>query len=180
MPIKKAIVSVLLALTFLEMQGCGVFLPSTLKLNEKQLQERIERKFPAQHAYFPGITLKFTNPVVRLRDGTDRINFLVDVALNLLTKDALNGTGEISGKVRYDQEKGQFYLDDARVEDLSVDGIPANFEQRVVEIANTIAREYITIIPVHTLDQSLKQSLVKRHLHSAEVQNGHLVLHFNK
>jgi hypothetical protein len=159
-------------------QGCAV-LPSTVILSESELQRKFDERFPIEDPV-SRFGVELTNPIVRLREGTDRVHVSMDAAIALPLVRKFPGTGEISGKVRYDPERLRLYLDDPKIERLDVPGVDVIYEVLFSEMTNLAAR-FLPSVPLYTLrdDKGFKQAYARKKLSSAEVKNGTLMLKFD-
>lgn len=157
--------------------GC-VILPSTVVVSESELQQKFDERFPVEDPVSK-YGFELTNPIVRLREGTNRVHVSMDAALGLPIVREFRGTGEISGKVRYDPERTRLYLDDPE-ERLDVPGVDVLYEVLFSEMTNLVTR-FLPSIPLYTLrdDKGFKQAHAKKNLTSVEVKNRTLVLKFD-
>ena len=90
-------------------------------------------------------------------EGSDRVNAGLDVTLNININDEplpLGGELDVSGGVRYEATDGQFYLTDPVIENLSVQGVPAKYTDRVNSVLTKAIGEYYSDRPIYTLTGS--------------------------
>ena len=91
-----------------------------------------------------------------------------DVALRLLATvraDMLppkQGTAMVSGKVRYEPSTTAFYLQDARIEELALDGVPASVHSVVQATASKALDRLLSSMPTGTRWRRLCRKLCCR------------------
>ena len=97
------------------------------------------------------------DPRLALIEGSDRVNAGLDVTLNININDEplpLGGELDVSGGVRYEATDGQFFLTDPVIENLSVQGVPAKYTDRVNSVLTKAIGEYYSDRPIYTLTGS--------------------------
>jgi hypothetical protein len=149
-----------------------------ITIPQAKIQESLDAKFPMSKTYLVVFTLEFSNPLVALEEGADRIRAGVDAEATFkIGGVTCKGTAVISGKLAYDRETGEFRLKDSKVEKLDIKGIPAQYTGKVDEIATVLAKQYLDKKPVYRLEQTdLKRSLARLLLKEVRVENGALVV----
>lgn len=86
-----------------------------IRLSEEKIHEMLAAKLPTSRTYLFIIQVTLDNPRVLLENGSSRINAGMDVSLNIALSDnpdPLGGSIDVSGGVRYEADKGQFFLTD--------------------------------------------------------------------
>ncbi len=149
-----------------------------ITITQEQIQAQLDQKFPIDKAMLLVLKLTLQNPKVHLHEGSERIDFSVDALLTTVVEGKqLKGSAALSGLVRYDPGHGQFFFDDARVDDLAIAGLSERYHEQAVKLATLAVREYVQGKPLYTLDQAdVKQSLAKLTLRSVRVVGGRLVV----
>jgi hypothetical protein len=123
------------------------------------------------------VTVTVPAAQVVLAEGTDRIGLRATATLALPAGRPLSGTVQLDGRIRYVPERGELWLDEARVVDLAIGGLPGALRPTVEEDVGGLARGYLDRTPVYRLKQgNLKHSLARLVLRAAVVRNGKLVL----
>jgi hypothetical protein len=153
----------------------------SLRLSEAQLQEKLSAKLPVSKTYLLVIKLTLENPKVHLLNGSDRVRMGLDVVLNLNVggeAKPLGGKIEVSGAVAYVPESAQFFLINPVVENLSVQGIPQKYAERVTQVLSKALTAYYAEHPVYQFTSTdAKWAAAKLILKSVKVENQQLVLH---
>jgi len=94
-----------------------------IELSQKQLQEKIEKKFPfKKKKFFTTITL--TKPKVNLKDASDKIYINLDITINVTKKISFDAYTELDGNIYYDNDSKKFYLKDFKINELVMDKVP--------------------------------------------------------
>lgn len=116
-----------------------------ITVSQQELQQRLAAAFPIQKTILGAGTLTLTHPVVNLQPGSDRINFAVDAAADVLGGAwHTSGTGQMSARVRFVPQSRELFLDDTRVESLTIGGLPPQYAGIAAQGAGLAAREYFS------------------------------------
>jgi len=129
----------------------------TFRLTEAELQTKLAERLPLQKTYLFIIQVVLDNPRLALVEGSDRVNAGLDVTLNIKINDEplpLGGKLDASGGIRYDGKEGQFFLTDPVIENLEVQGVPANYTDRVNTILTKAIGEYYSTRPIYDLSSA--------------------------
>jgi hypothetical protein len=87
----------------------------------------------------------------------------------------LRGHAIVSGQIRYAQPTGEFFLDQAKVVMIAVEGLLDSARPTVEEVAGKCIEGYLATQPIYRLKQSdFKQSLAKLVLKSVRTHSGRL------
>lgn len=150
------------------------------RFSEAQLTERLTKRLPIKKTYLFIFEVGLDNPRLSLVDGTDRIEAGLDVELNVkLGSESLplGGTLDASGGVRYEPSEGEIYLTDPVVEHLQIQGIPAEYTDRVNTVLASALSDYYREHPIYHLRATdAKQLVAKLVLKSVSIQNEELVI----
>ena len=151
-----------------------------VELTEAQLQEGLNRIFPVQKSFLEILSVTLSDPQVHLVDGADRISFGSKATLNVTIgqqKKPLGGQSTISTELRYDPDTYSFYLENACLESLEVQGIPVQHVEAANHLARKLAQNRLDSTPVYTLRQdSLKQSTARLVLKGMKIKDQKLVI----
>lgn len=150
------------------------------RFSEAELRQALAQRVPVRRTYFLIFQLTLDNPRVTLIEGSDRVNAGLDVTLNVRIQGEslpLGGSIDASGGMRYDSQTGEFFLTDPVIEQLRVDGVPAEFENRVTSVMTKALGEFYSRRPVYTLSAlDAKQAAARLVLKSVVVTNQELVV----
>jgi hypothetical protein len=151
-----------------------------LYFTEAQLQEKLNAKLPVTKTYLLFFNVTLENPKVHLINGSNKVLMGLDVALNLSVAGeakSLGGTIEVSGGVGYAAGTAQLFLINPVVENLSVQGIPKRYEEKVRLAFSKALASYYAEHPLYQLKSSdAKQAAARLILKSVAVEHQQLVL----
>ena len=152
--------------------GCGV--SYTVTLTATDIQQSLHRKLPISKTKLL-VTAKVRTLDVEFTEGDNRILLRPEVDLSIVGQSALRGRAVVAGQIRYAPETGEFFFDNPRVTDLTIDGLPESLRATAEEVIARCAESYLASAPVYRLKQTdFKQSLAKMVLKSVRVGNGRL------
>lgn len=145
-------------------------------LSQEQLQQKLDDVFPIEKKYLVALTVTLSNPVLNLHEGANRIDFRVDAATKVPLKEhPLKGSGQLSGGIRFDPQEGKFYLDDSRIDELTIEALPDKYADKLKTAASLGVRQFLNRRPIYTLkDSDIKHSIAKLVLKNVIVEKGAL------
>jgi hypothetical protein len=157
------------------MSGTSAALSFNMELDQATLQDGLSRAFPVQRneAF---ITVQLSQPQVILKEGSDRIGLRTRATVYLPGGSKLSGTTAVDGKLRYAAKNNALYLDQARVRELRIDGLPEMAQQQVLGIANTLVRTLLDTQPLYVVPNDQSSSLLNKQISKLEVKNGKLLI----
>jgi hypothetical protein len=155
------------------------FMPqASIDIDEAQLQQRVDARFPQKHCSMMVACLTLSKPVVRLTEGSPRINLSADVLVALGRRE-MPGQVSFSGVVRYVRYEGDFFLDDIRVDNFSLTGFPPELVQVVKVRGPDALRRTLQGHPIYTLKgQGARAALAKLAVRDVQVVDGKLHVTF--
>ncbi|WP_045858818.1 DUF1439 domain-containing protein [Teredinibacter purpureus] len=132
---------------------------------ESEIQQKLNTKLPLKKSYFVFFDITLDNPRVDLVEGSDRINAGLDVELNIKIVNEgkpLGGTVDVSGALQYRPEEGAFYLLDPKVENLVMQGLPSELQEKASKVAEKALLTFYSERPLYRLKASdVKQAAAK-------------------
>ena len=157
------------------MTNAAIAFTYTLELSEAELQTRITSAQPIQQQRF-GMTIIFTDIKIGIVPVSDEISF--SSPMDVIIPSDLKATGAVTmrGKLRYDENLGEFFLDAPVIDDIKVNGVTPSTFARIKPITQYAARAIVTKYSIYKLDNSLKQKLAKALLKSVDVKNKKLFI----
>ena len=146
----------------------------TLTFTREDLQQRVAAKFPFdQKLLF--ITVTYSNPNIRLEEGSDRIGIGLDAVAKLDGDRLVNGSVEGDWVIRYEPGQGALYFDDPRIDRLDIKGLSPATQEMVARVARPLIQEYLRRVPVARLKPGdLRQDLARSMLKSVAIKRGKL------
>lgn len=154
--------------------ACAAAFQREVRLTSAQLQERVEGLFPVERR--DGfVRLTFAEPRIRLGQG-ERIGLQVDVTVRVPGVARVQGRMGADGRLAYDADRGEILFVDPRVVTFDVQGLPPAYAGGLRDVADAVARERFSEIPVVRLEQAdFQQSLARLVLRSVQVRDGEVV-----
>lgn len=151
-----------------------------IRVPESTIQSKLGEKLPLTKTYLFIIQITLSNPRVELENGSDRVAAGLDVEFNITINNnpkSLGGKVDISGGVIYVSDKGQFFLTDPVIEDLSVQGIAPEYTGKANEALTRALSEYYKTHPIYTLRVTdAKQAAARMVLKDVIIENKELVV----
>jgi len=161
----------LLAVCFL-IASCSV--SYTVRLSADDIQQFLRQKLPVSVSKFL-VTATVTSVQVEFIESENGVVVRPDVEVGLIGQRLLRGYAIVSGQIRYAQPTGEFFLDQAKVVMIAVEGLPDSARPMVEEVAGKCIEGYLATQPIYRLKQSdFKQSLAKLVLKSVRTYSGRL------
>ena len=146
----------------------------SIDIDQAKIQQQLDPRFPIEKNYLVS-SVALSHPKVALKEGSDRIHFSVDVAASIVGQKKVTGTAEISGAVKYDANTGEFFLNDSKVENLAVSGLPDKHLDQIKTVVSMVGKEALDRFPIYKLSSTDRiQSMAKMFLKSVAVSHGKL------
>jgi Protein of unknown function (DUF1439) len=147
-------------------------MPQTfIDIDQAQLQQRLDARFPQKNCALMVACLAIANPVVTLTDGSPRIGLSADVLVSLGRRE-MPGKVSFSGVLRYVRYEGDFFLDDVQVDKFALTGFPPEFVQVVQVRGPDALRRALQGHPVYSLKGSSRAALARLAVRDVQVVNG--------
>lgn len=125
-----------------------------------------------------GFTLRFDRPRLAIEQASDQLRLRLAVVLSLPIGRPAHGSVELQGRLRYDAEAGQLYLDAAECSDLTLAGYRRLWLPLRLSLA-PLLRPWLARRPVFEWrSDSRTHALAKGTLAALEVRKGVVRLHF--
>jgi hypothetical protein len=148
----------------------------TVTMTQKDLQTMTDVWFPVKQTTAIG-DVELNSPKILLTSGSDRIEFAVNIRIEMPDQYIATGKGIINGELDYSAERGEFYLRDPRVKQLTVDGLPPLYDEMVLSVINDLTQQNLPLIVVYRLDkETIGHASVLRTLKSVRVHKGQLLV----
>jgi len=151
-----------------------------ISVSRDQILERLNQKLPLEKTYLYVFKVTFDSPRVELVEASERINAGLDIALEftlLNDPDPLRGHTDASAGVRYVAHEGAFYLQDANVEALVLEGLPEQFTERVHSVLAQGLQSYFDSQPIYRLTERQSHQAAKAVLQDISISSEGIVLH---
>ncbi|MBI1756623.1 MAG: DUF1439 domain-containing protein [Fimbriimonas ginsengisoli] len=142
----------------------------TLTFTREDLQRRVATKFPFDQKMLL-FTITYSDPVVKLEDGSDRIGIGLDAAAKLAGSQLVKGRVEGDWQLRYEPTEGALYLDDPKISRFDIQGLPPSTQGTIAMVARPLVQEYLRRVPVYKVKPRERGTL-----RSVKVEKGRLVV----
>ena len=167
---------VLLIATALIISGTSYALSYTKEFTEAEIQEKVSAMMPLEKKKF-FVTVIFTNPIVDLLETNNKIGIISDINVKAPGGIKGNGKAHITGSLSYDNKKGEFYLKNPILNELTVENLPEKHMPTVKNIAQLALEKVTAVKPIYKLkDNNLKQKLAKSLIKSIKVEKEKLIV----
>jgi hypothetical protein len=149
-----------------------------IELGQPEVQRALEISFPVEKTYLHLIKVDLRDPVVTLKETSERIALSVKIGVGLPgILQPQRGAAELSCLIRYDAARGAFFADDPKVERITVEGHPEGYLERTKGAVTWLLRGVLDHTPVYSLrPQDTRQSIAKLILKDVRVKGGKLRL----
>jgi hypothetical protein len=149
----------------------------TWSFDQARIEAELGKRFPLRKTYLALVEVDYTDPRVKLTDGSEEIAVGVDVRVGVAGGSReLKGSADLLTKIADDADAGALVLREARIVRFAVPGIGDDLAVRVRDIANELAADRISGIPVYTLKTTdVKHAVARLVLRAVVVRDG--VLH---
>jgi len=169
----------LISLIIVSMASFANAFSYTHSLSEAELQQEIEKVMPiVKQKYF--LTMTLSNPKIHLIEGSNELGLRSDI--NVSAPGGMKGDGRahIVGKLEYNQAQGAFYFKNARLLELTMNGIPPDILPEIKKAAQSSLTRSLSKRPVYVLkEEDIKHQIAKSTLQSIEVRNQALHITFS-
>lgn len=145
-------------------------------LGRADLQRRIERMFPMVRED-GWIELRLHDPQVVLTEHSNRIGLRLRLDASAARQFAVTGQAMVDGVLRFAGDTGQFFLDDARIEELHMAGVPELYLKQIQQLADGVVREVLHNQPIYTLGQmGESKRILGSKINKLSVRDGKLIV----
>jgi hypothetical protein len=149
-------------------------------LTEAQITEKLAQKLPLTRSYFLIIHITLDNPRINLVDGSNRIKAGLDVQMNIRIKNQeqpLGGSIDVSGGIRYQPESAEFFLTDAIIEKVKVQGLAEKYSNKANKALSKAMTQFFNNNAIYTLKATdTKKAAAKLLLKNVEIRNQELLI----
>jgi hypothetical protein len=179
---KKAGIAFVAALVLVAL-GAAFFLSGrefSIRIPEHELQQKLNARLPVTRTYFFLFQVALANPRIKLVNGSHRVAAGMDIVLNMQLGGEARPLGDsidVSGDVKYDPARGEFFLAGPVIEHLAVQGIPPQHAQMAVSALGKALADYYAAHPIYALRPAdTKHALAKLLLKRVTIENRELVV----
>ena len=156
----------------------GAILENRIALSPMQLQGQLDRRFPRDYRKAGGlVNLRVMHPRLSIVPGTTRLRIDFDVGVGALghVADTSSGHFAVSSGIRFDLQRMGLMLDTPSVDTVDVPALGGLGPQLRPALTDWV-QGYSRDEPVYTLDADFQQRLGNRHVQSAVIEGGQVVV----
>lgn len=176
MQIRLPLLLVFSMLSLLGSIACADDMNLVITLDRADLQHRVERLFPISREDIL-LSVKLQDPEVILKEGSDRIGLRLRVLAIAGEQVSVSGRARVDGILRFKSSSGEFFLDDASVEELWLDDIAPIYLREIRQLADAVVRQTLQDYPIYTLGQMGENTrLMGSDIKSIKVHDGRLII----
>jgi hypothetical protein len=147
-----------------------------ITLGHADLQHRIERMFPITREG-ELVTVQLQHPQVILTEGSDRIGLRLRIRAAAAEQFSVSGLARVDGVLRFANDTGEFYLDDASVEELYIDNVEPLYLDQIRQLADGVVRQSLQEQPIYVLGQMGESThIMGSEIQSVRVRDGKLIV----
>lgn len=146
-----------------------------IEFSRAELQQTLESYMP--HTQQQSIVqLTLDKPRLQLLADEQRVQIKCLVQVTSIIGGQGQGWVTFNGKLRYQNTDHSFYIDDLRIIDLEIEGMPQEFKGQVIRLTQDIAAPLLAEQPVYTLkSDNIQESLAKMMLRSITIKENAVV-----
>lgn len=147
-----------------------------ITLDRADLQRRIDRLFPITREDVL-VTVHLRHPQVILTEGSDRIGLRLQINATAADLFSVSGLARVDGVLRFMSRSGEFYLDDASVEEMQLENISPLYLDQIQQIADGVVRDLLQDRPIYVLGQmGESKRIMGSKIKSITVHDGKLIV----
>jgi hypothetical protein len=131
-----------------------------------QMQRTLERTFPVTQRYFDLIDLTYHDVTIAIDPATRRIHLMLAVTATIAGH-VLHGALTADTDLRYEAQRGDLFLDQLRVRELTIEQISPQLLGRIRPMAISLLAEHLATHPLYTLPGTVVRDghyLIMRHI----------------
>lgn len=163
--------------------GVAVYLHGkrmTVRITQAQIREQLATRFPIERTVLLLLRWRLEDPQVTFLPERQRVLVGLDARLNARLegqREDLGGRIEVETALRYDVERGAFFLVEPVITKLAIDGIPEAHVMRVQDSVRGLVAETFAQRPVYTLRRAdLAQGAARMVLKDVRIEDEAIVV----
>jgi hypothetical protein len=140
---KRVLAGMLLLMAWLTLQSVyAKEMNFIITLDRADLQRRVERLFPVRREN-DLVGVKLFHPQVILHEGSNRIGLRLRIDAAAAQQFSVSGSARVDGVLRFMNSSGEFYLDDASIEELRIENVEPFYLDQIRQIADGVVRDLL-------------------------------------
>jgi len=148
----------------------------TLEISESELQKKVSAMMPMKKENML-VVVTVSDPKVDLIKESNEIGVFTNIEVIALGSLKGSGRANITGTLKYDAQKGEFYFRDPTVVSLEVDNVAKKFIPKIKAITQLAITKAMSVYPVYKFKgDNIKHKLAKAALKSVTVEQEKLLV----
>ncbi len=174
---KRVLAGMLLLMAWLTLQSVyAKEMNFIITLDRADLQRRVERLFPVRREN-DLVGVKLFHPQVILHEGSNRIGLRLRIDAAAAQQFSVSGSARVDGVLRFMNSSGEFYLDDASIEELRIENVEPFYLDQIRQIADGAVRDLLQERPIYVLGQMGESTrIMGSDIRSVTVRDGKLII----
>ncbi len=123
----------------------------TIEISQKELQEKIDKKFPIEKKRLFFTTI-ISDPNVILKDELNKIKMAFDLRLVVTKELQFKTSAVLFGTLLYKPEEKSIYFKDLILEELDLKEIPLEFHSVIKNSVQEAITRYINVKPIYKIE----------------------------
>jgi hypothetical protein len=146
----------------------------TLLIPREVLQQQLEAAFPYEKRELL-YAVSVRDPKLQPSEKPDRIRLSLNVGVGVLGSRKISGVMTSEAGVRYDANQTAFFLENPRVTDISIRGLPRSIARQIPQVATAALQAVVKNKPIYQMTDADRISFaLRRTLKSVKFRNGQL------
>ncbi|WP_426113757.1 DUF1439 domain-containing protein [Massilia sp. PWRC2] len=124
--------------------------PRDVSIPLSKLQAGVERRFPLHNKAIELLDVQLSNPRLFMQADSDRVGLRLDALVAPpFIKQSWGASLALSGRLSIDVARGDVFLNDPRLDQLSVDGADGGRQQQFTALVNVLLKQSMRELPVY-------------------------------
>lgn len=124
--------------------------PRDVSVPLSKLQAGVERRFPLHNKAMELLDVQLSNPRLSLQSDSDRVGLRLDALVAPpYTRQTWRASVALSGRLSIDVARGEVFLNDPRLDQLSIDGADGARQQQFNALINVLLKQSMRELPVY-------------------------------
>ena len=152
--------------------------PAKVTITREELQREVEKRFPIEKSELL-FTVRLSEPRVLLKPNSDRIGIGVSISVSGPVIKAISGKGELDGRVRFDPEARELFLESAELRLSEASGVSEKDLRTAEVVVRPLLSGLLARVPIYRLKETdLRFPGTNAQVKEMRVEEGRVILRF--
>ncbi len=148
-----------------------------IHITAAQIQKQLEKAFPYEKSQYLIVKTVFSNPLVRLENGNNRMGVSFNLSVFLTGVETLKSVVYADAEIQYDSDSKSVFLTNPDLKEFEIEGLPSGTGVIVRDIVGQAVLEILTLRPVYQIKPTdVKTKLAGALLKDIKVKDGALTI----